>query len=329
MPVNQSPKITINEDYLDLREQSESFKNPLRSGAAWKRKKSTGVAPNLPNEGLQHEKELIDYGLRKLVTSYNNNKKSYATKRKNYANHTNIGYEQKDYMKAQSELSVHNNSAVSSNNSSTFAKKNKKDCELDYTHKTSQKRSYSKSKDDNIDTEVGTIDGINTYRTAENTDARLKDKYTILRKTPTWKRSWTIPVFASKYNLTNDKELPSDRQTYLYDDNSEMDSSYVETRQGSFAKNKVPNQLIAVLFALGAACGIFLASVLIYLIFGNNLVQMFFEPKKIPERGPMDYLKPILYAITSFFSTVGRILSLPAASVNEPSRTKFPPDQYI
>lgn len=84
-----------------------------------------------------------------------------------------------------------------------------------------------------------------------------------------------------------------------------------------FFVSGIPSQLMAILFVLGAACGIFLASILIYLIFGNNLIQIFFKPREAPEPGFKSYFKvlggSIIYVITSIFSTVGRVLSIPVS----------------
>ncbi|CAH1101423.1 unnamed protein product [Psylliodes chrysocephalus] len=377
MQVNQKPKITIDEDYLDLRDQSETLdskKSSTGQRSSSRKNKSPVRTLNLKNEGLHYEKDydpsrLINCGLRKLVTSYNNtanqHQRSYGAKRKNWNTaHTcdprfqrYVENEHKQCLKSQSELSVIktlNMEPVSSstplfNNSNNSPNENSKEKEsaknrttqlsnndskefLEVPIKKSVKKQIS-GETDNIEKNVTTINGVNTYKAVandplkRNIDPRLKNKYSILKKGP-WKRSWTIPVFASKYNLTNKNHCDdSDRQTYLYDDGSELDSSYVEGKHKQFVKKGIPSQLMAILFVLGAACGIFLASILIYLIFGNNLIQIFFKPREAPEPGFKSYFKvlggSIIYVITSIFSTVGRVLSIPTVNVYEPAEHKW------
>lgn len=54
-----------------------------------------------------------------------------------------------------------------------------------------------------------------------------------------WKRTWTIPVFSHKSSMLNGcKNLDhTDRQTYLYDDGTEIDSTYVEEKQKQIFSN--------------------------------------------------------------------------------------------
>lgn len=54
-----------------------------------------------------------------------------------------------------------------------------------------------------------------------------------------WKRTWTIPIFSHKpATLNGCKNFDhTDRQTYLYDDGTEIDSLYVEEKQKQIFSN--------------------------------------------------------------------------------------------
>nr|CAI5862690.1 unnamed protein product [Callosobruchus analis] len=79
------------------------------------------------------------------------------------------------------------------------------------------------------------------YHEANYVGPKLSESY-CPNKTIEWKRSWTLPVFSPK-SQSKQKQTPGDtcdRTTYLYDDGTDIDSSFYRLiRTKSWIKNLV------------------------------------------------------------------------------------------
>ncbi|KAJ8935455.1 hypothetical protein NQ314_012875, partial [Rhamnusium bicolor] len=283
--------ILVNEDYLDLRKYPE---NSLSS-----KKSNTG---------------LINCGLKKLVTSYNAtantypqkqvlNKKKCRTKEKSMFDPrfrskktTNIEVES-----TKNKFEPHKNKCTMTKNEKHEGRiiKPRKNHNTDHSHK------YTRMKD--------------CQENQQYLDPRLCEKYSVL-KMP-WKRTWTIPVFSPKSStlMTNRGFDNFDRQTYLYDDGTEIDSVYIEGKKKQIFSKAFQNQCMALLFLGGSLCGIILVSLLIWFIFGNDFFHMFFKTRE-PHEGfvkhSVKYIGGgIIYLITTFFKTLGKVLAIPVSTI--------------
>lgn len=161
-------------------------------------------------------------------------------------------------------------------------------------------------------------------------DPRLCEKYSVLRVP--WQRSWTLPAFAVKPSLVGKDDLldHSDRQTYLYDEGTEMDSLYLEDKQTNMCGKTLHKQCMLFLFFCGTICGILLVSFLIWFVFGNNFIGSFFKPRKVEEGRITRSFKflggGLIYVITRIFESLGYVLALPTQKVyqSEPEYYRWP-----
>ncbi|XP_057669987.1 uncharacterized protein LOC130902139 isoform X2 [Diorhabda carinulata] len=370
MKESENPKVTVNEDYVDLRNYNVDApkKTSIRKKKSPRKKSKSPLRTfRIKNEGPRSEKELINCGLRNLVTSFNVNAGMYqnqATPRNKscLSENSKVDYRSRRAslgvhdeclsLKSKSDLSVSNKKiSVEHVCSSTPVFRSKKTNVVSgervepHKHKCTmtnkddvenakivlprkqRTRVRSRSKDFHItDSTQCVVDTPyeNGRQSKEHlnmsVDPRLKEKYSIL-KMPCWKRSWTIPVFSRKGSMQNYNSTDNfDAQTYLYDEGSELDSLFVKKK--SFFSKVFPVECLIVLSVMGAACGILLASLLIYIIYGNNVLQVFFKPREVPESSVKSYIKFIggglIYIITKLFRTLGDILSIPVQQKYEP-----------
>ncbi|KAJ8936035.1 hypothetical protein NQ318_015441, partial [Aromia moschata] len=132
--------------------------------------------------------------------------------------------------------------------------------------------------------------------------------------------------------LNQDKDRDGDnfdRQTYLYDDGTEIDSVYVEDHQKDFCK-ALQQQCMTILYMGGSMCGVVLVSLLIWFIFGYDFFDIFLRPQEIQDNGITYYFKylggGIIYFITSIFRTIGNVLTMPTQQVYQsaPEHYRWP-----
>ncbi|KAG5885954.1 hypothetical protein JTB14_018408 [Gonioctena quinquepunctata] len=310
-----TPKVILNEDYLDLRKYPRSKISLKKSFAGTNtcRRKSS-ISNRSKTEALRYEKELINSGLKKLVSSYNATANIYqrqnSPKRKTclressmfdprFRSHRFVDSEEEEVcLKSHSELSVSSkkyhvdlntpilqseknmNSVVGDSNSKVEPTKNKRTMtkgDKNEGHivipKNRPERTHHKSKskdfyhfdnsESRLENTIMSREGNNLIKPMDRyLDSRLREKYSVL-KIP-WKRTWTIPVFSPKsssmFKMNGCDNF--DRQTYLYDDGTELDSTYIEGQYKNFART-FQNQCVSLFLLGGSICGILLVSLMI------------------------------------------------------------------
>ncbi|XP_072387877.1 uncharacterized protein [Diabrotica undecimpunctata] len=364
---NTKPKVTVNDDYIDLRNFDESHArnrgNSMSRKSPNRKNKSSIKSLYLKDEHLQKDKELINHGLKNLVTTYNKTKtrleKNNQPRRIPCLNKklpSEIRYtsclekptDDQHSFKSKSDTSLNRDKIPIRNVSSSapislsknitysnaekvepfrnkFTMTGNEDLNDKIRVLTPSKRKpkpHSRSKSRDCDIRDTTKCVVQTpYQNGRKSndclnrpiDPRLKEKYSILH-IPCVKRSWSIPIFSSKTSLHGNKCNDNvDRQTYLYDDGSEIESTYL-TQKTNFNK-ECPREFTIVLFTMGAVCGILLASLLIYIIFGNDILHVFFKQREPPDASIKSYVKYVggglIYIITRFFKVMGEVLSIP------------------
>ncbi|XP_074042478.1 uncharacterized protein isoform X2 [Leptinotarsa decemlineata] len=373
--------IPVNEEYLDLRKCPEnnkiSSKKSLAETIASRRRNSASIRKSaLRADGLRYEKELINCGLKKLVTSYNatasmyERKNSPAPKRKISLRENSmcdprfrrlVVPEEKVCLKSQSELSMlprklnvepncpstpvfqskktsnieigEELSRVEPTKNKCTMTKNVEDCESKalsprVTHQRSKSRDFYRYMSANSPVEstlVATPLQQLNKPTDRYVDCRLQEKYSVL-KMP-WRRTWTIPVFSPKSTSTYNKHGGDnfDRQTYLYDDGTEIDSSYMEGQNKQFS-NAIQNQCVTLFLIGGSVCGILLVSLLIWLVFGHNLLHYLFTPRETDHsmKAHIKYVAGgIINLVTTFFHVIGTVLTIPTHQVYQTQHDNF------
>ncbi|XP_072387878.1 uncharacterized protein [Diabrotica undecimpunctata] len=309
---NTKPKVTVNDDYIDLRNFDESHArnrgNSMSRKSPNRKNKSSIKSLYLKDEHLQKDKELINHGLKNLVTTYNKTK----TRLEKNNQPRRIPCLNK---KLPSEIRY--TSCLEKPTDDQHSFKSKSDTSLN--RDKIPIRNVSSSAPISLSTTKCVVQ--TPYQNGRKSndclnrpiDPRLKEKYSILH-IPCVKRSWSIPIFSSKTSLHGNKCNDNvDRQTYLYDDGSEIESTYL-TQKTNFNK-ECPREFTIVLFTMGAVCGILLASLLIYIIFGNDILHVFFKQREPPDASIKSYVKYVggglIYIITRFFKVMGEVLSIP------------------
>ncbi|KAJ8926014.1 hypothetical protein NQ315_009869, partial [Exocentrus adspersus] len=320
--------------------------------------------PNPRSDGVRLEKELINCGLKKLVTSYNattghnsrqlgNKKKTQSKEKSKYDPRFRrfLVHDEKSYVKSQSEISIVPKRADTAITTSTPIFPSKKTSDLksqQIRHGHDNKFTMTKTgsyQDHGAKLRKHQLQRPVTAAYAEeikkgypplhmeytvnqqSIDPRLCQKYSIL-KLP-WKRSWTIPVFSHKSSIMNGLRNADhiDRQTYLYDDGTEIDSAYADDKQKQIISSVFQSQFVGILFLVGSLCGILLVSLLIWFIFGFDFFHIFFKRRDIQEAPIRRYVKYVgggtMHLITNLFRILRRVLTTPTQQVYQ-----VPPNRY-
>nr|CAI5864786.1 unnamed protein product [Callosobruchus analis] len=309
MQDQRAPKVVVNEDFLDLREDPQKFLASSNRGY-----NSTNNPQNastyLQTNGLRYEKEILNVRF--------------------------LGHEG-SVLKSQSDISFCNSPKKSRDNGSNvrrnssvvhlYQKETKTMKPVNKNiNKNESKGSKTSKKDDNRrQHQRAKSKDYNEYHATNYVDPKLSESY-CPNKTIEWKRSWTLPVFSPKSQPTQ-KQTPGDnfdRTTYLYDDGTDIDSSFLQTDRNKIMDQEpcTSMQFMVLLFIVGSLCGFLLVSLCIWLLFGNELVDILLKPRPKEYRITkyFNYLgKQILHIITTIFEKLGKVLVLPAQQVYQPT----------
>lgn len=328
-------------------------------GKAFQTSKTSKRVVDLNNEGLGYKKELINCGLKKLAKFYNatanvyqrqnNSVKVRQTGKLKEKSNTDPRFrkivvisQEKDQLKSQSDFSLKardpgtfvqclspNSTSIIQTKKSEFIDNKIETVINKYTMTkaderegrpvTAGQRSRSQSRTRSICKEYKKL-----------ADPRLCEKYSVL-KMP-WQKSWTLPAFTTKSpsRVKYDNLDNSDRQTYLFDDGTEIDSLYLEEKKTNVCGKTPHKQCMLILFVFGSVCGILLVSLLIWFIFGNNFFSTFFKPRKIKEGALKKSFKllggGLVYFITKIIEKLGYVLALPTQKIyqSEPEYYRWP-----
>nr|CAI5851266.1 unnamed protein product [Callosobruchus analis] len=156
-----------------------------------------------------------------------------------------------------------------------------------------------KQKSDKLNTQ----NNFEAYHAANYVDPKLSESY-CPNKTIEWKRSWTLSVFSPKCQ-SKQKQTPADnfdRTTYLYDDGTDIDSSILQTdRTRSWMKDLVHLwSAHFVLWLWKSNSWYCCLSLVAYVTFYCSPLHM------------------ILHIVTTIFERFGKVLVLPAQQVYQP-----------
>ncbi|CAH1981806.1 unnamed protein product [Acanthoscelides obtectus] len=181
----------------------------------------------------------------------------------------------------------------------------------------------------------------NDYHATTYVDRKLSESY-CPNKTIEWKRSWTLPVFTPK---TESKRKNADadnfdRTTYLYDDGTDIDSACLQSDKnkiigqepctsmvGTLCTMAFEKQFMVLLFIIGSLCGFLLVSLCIWLLFGNELLDVLLKPRPKQYRIAkyFNYLgNGITRIITAIFGKIGQVLVMPVQQVYQPTDNIWP-----
>lgn len=316
------------------------------------------------SEGLRYEKELINCGLKKLANSINTTVNTYpqhnaARNRKKgklrERSATNprlrkvaVVPHEKSQLKSHSDYSLaardqeDDIKVCCTNHQSTPAIQTKRNGQIE-TKPEHFVSKYTMTKPNDLNEGLTFISkkkrSVPPLEHPSDNEESVKaqeimgfEKLKVLKKEP-YRRSWTLPEWKmqSRYDRveeTTDKN--SDRQTYLYDDGTEIDSEYIQEKQQQFNNRTPHKQCIVILFFCGSVCGILLVSLLIWFMFGNNLLSLFLKPRKVSQGGVSKSFKylggGLIYILTRIFENVGYLLALPTQKVyqSEPEYYRWP-----
>ncbi|KAF7278196.1 hypothetical protein GWI33_008690 [Rhynchophorus ferrugineus] len=155
-------------------------------------------------------------------------------------------------------------------------------------------------------------------------DKRLTEKYSLLQVP--WKRSRTFPLFSvsssMKTAVDNVPENSSDKKTYLYDDGSEIDSTYFDAKRLLSDSHRVQSHWLTLLQLSSYLCALLITSLLIWLLSDNSLFSVMVMPKQ-PENPLKKFLKLFgggaLNLFTRFIRLFGTVLAIPTQDLYQPN----------
>ncbi|VEN58427.1 unnamed protein product, partial [Callosobruchus maculatus] len=287
MQDQRAPKVVVNEDYLDLRDDPQKFV------ASTKRSHNSSNTPHnastyLQTNGPRYEKELINSGLKKLATTYTANvnkiQKQGTNSKLRVREKTMIdgmdnryASQESSVFKSQSDVSFCNSPKKSRDNDSNVRRntsvvhlyqsemkpvnKNaiKNESKGSKTSKNSDNRRHhqrAKSKDYNEKQQksgdLNVQKDFEVYHAANYIDPKLSESY-CPNKRMEWKRSWTLPVFSPK-SQSNKQQTSGDnfdRTTYLYDDGTDIDSSFLQTDRNKIMDQEHCTSMVSTLCTMG------------------------------------------------------------------------------
>nr|CAH7740893.1 unnamed protein product [Callosobruchus chinensis] len=265
----------------------------------------------LQTNGLRHEEELINCGLKKLairlkgtfdISLCNSPKKS----RENDSN----------ACKNSSVVHLYHFEAK------TVKSTSKKD-EKRRQHQRGKSKDINEKQQESGDLNVQK--NFEVYHAANYVDPKLSESY-CPNKIIEWKGSWTLPVFLpkSKSKLKHTSSDNFDRTTHLHDGDSNflqtsknktMDQEPCTSMVSTLCTMALGKQFVVLLFIVGSLCGFSLVSLCIRQLFGNQLLDILLKPRPKEYRITkyFNYVgNQIVHIITTIFDKLGKVLVLPS-----------------
>nr|CAH7714928.1 unnamed protein product [Callosobruchus chinensis] len=279
----------------------------------------------LQTNGLRHEEELINCGLKKLairlkgtfdISLCNSPKKS----RENDSNACkNSSVVHLYHFEAKTVKSVNKNI----NKFETKGSKTSKKDEKRRQHQRGKSKDINEKQQESGDLNVQK--NFEVYHAANYVDPKLSESY-CPNKIIEWKGSWTLPVFLpkSKSKLKHTSSDNFDRTTHLHDGDSNflqtsknktMDQEPCTSMVSTLCTMALGKQFVVLLFIVGSLCGFSLVSLCIRQLFGNQLLDILLKPRPKEYRITkyFNYVgNQIVHIITTIFDKLGKVLVLPS-----------------